>query len=395
MFNTIEDATYGRAGEIIDAVHSGTPKGSPGLPGLSNMVAGAALAMERGAPNALYEAHASKAESYVSRGSNEWRMLHRAVARVIDVDARDPARFEDSGDVLRHIVADVSHQARHARLAGALDLPDLAPRVPVDMRDVLAKAAGRPELRAEITSRAMGAYHELSAADQAATANEMKTGSALAPALSQEVRRITLAMDKASDESLYWDNMRSNPGRAGEAADAFRAIPVEAVTKVDALLSKGVSTGDNALDIGIRAHAALDPKPNGMEAMSNVMGADTSDVAALMARARMVDDVDRGTFLGGPAEMARRIESDRLLMDAGQHDVTVHDRPGDRLRAVGAYHSMVAADRAIVQETLALERNVPALTALRLDMEVHEPRREAVTLSAQRQAAMAMQGMQR
>lgn len=129
--------------------------------------------------------------------------------------------------------------------------------------------------------------------------------------------------------------------------------------------------------------------------MSSVMGRETSDVTALMARARMVDDVEKGAFVGGPAEMARRIESDWLLMDAGQHDVTVHDPPGDRLLAVGAYHSMGAEDRAIVQETLALERNVPALTALRLDLEVHEPRRDGGNLAAQRQAAMAMQGMQR
>jgi len=93
MYGKIADDTYRQAGEIIDAAHGGVTKGTSGLPNLSHLAAAAAVAMEKGAPNTLYDGHASTAESYISNGSKEWRMLHNAVARVIDVDARDPASF--------------------------------------------------------------------------------------------------------------------------------------------------------------------------------------------------------------------------------------------------------------------------------------------------------------
>lgn len=129
MLQTVSDQAHSEAAEIINAAQ--LPKAGNNHLDEAEIVAGAALALEQGAPHALWETRELNAESLLKQGSREWRFFQRATANWLDQLSQGEAGFREDFKPeprmgISFIVNDVSMQMMADRVSKAVEMPDLA-----------------------------------------------------------------------------------------------------------------------------------------------------------------------------------------------------------------------------------------------------------------------------
>ena len=401
MFEPIPDKTYEEAGRIIRAAESpdGTLLQHESLPNVQLIVAAAAIALERGAPNLLYDAHDQEAQRYLQQGTTEWRLMHQAVARAIEQDRTGRTLFEEQSDLLTHIVSDVvvMAQARKLDFAIRTNDPNIDAGLPAPSLQTVELARRDAGLAAEIKQVSLGLYYNLDPTRQQAVDTDLKLGRLLGPELQRSVRDADgVLFDRAARAGL--EEHRRDVD-FGPNEPFFEAVRPEFIRRAGELASSPERS-----DIGraVSIHVEYRGASNQFAAMTMVSGVDTDDPHALLARARMVQEASLGRTKLAPQEMAARIEADRKVMEAADMELAIAE-PGESQRytdmdlghiMMGAYHRLDRKHQATISEALDRAEGVSPLASMQMEMISRDidTRARAPAVEAKRRMAASMGG---
>lgn len=378
-FRAIPDGVYGEAGDVIRHVRDGgTPPEVEVMPGFGAMVAASAIALEKGAPRAIFTSHDTEADRYLKQGNNEWRMFHKAVARVVDLHRTGEQQFDEPNDVMNHIVGDVMYQARMRHVDLALTNSHEAFLEPLSAkdRDLVEYARDDDDVRRDIRSEASGSYELLPRYSQQDIAADLFSGANLSPELKREIDAAYPAITQANDDLGY--QTRYVNERLGNFSDfqspLFEEIDPSRVARVDHL-SHGETRMPSNVEMGVIAHERVFPtKGDGM-----------ADYDVRVARARALGDMETKrevvTRYHSPAEVAIAIEADRLAIQEARkshmldpRDVTLKD---EIVRQATEHHTLPAEDQASLFRDIRTGDAVPGVSAMRLSLAALEIEAEA------------------
>lgn len=169
MLREVSERTYDEATRIINAAQQ--PKAGSADLDTSEVVAGAALALEHGAPHVLYETRALKAERLLQQGTREWRFFQRATANWLDQMSQGEAGFQDDfrpepRKGISFVVNDVSMQMMADRISKAIEMPDLALGLSPYERPVYLNAKNDGVYAEMISEISAGNYSKLAESDR-------------------------------------------------------------------------------------------------------------------------------------------------------------------------------------------------------------------------------------
>ena len=381
-FRAIPDSVYKEAGDVVMHAHrGGTPPEVEVMPGFGAMVSASALALEKGAPHTVFDTQETSAERYLDQGTNEWRMFHRSVARVIDLHRTGEQQFDEPNDVMNHIVGDVANQGRMRRVEMALtnSHPAFLEGVSERDRDLVQYARDDDMLAAEIKSEAMGAYEKLPRFSQDEIGSQLITGSKLSPEVKEQISASYTAVTEASN-NLGHHNRYVNERLANFAdfdSPLFKEIDPAAVARVDHL-SHGATRLPSNVEMGVIAHERIFPtKGDGM-----------ADYDVRVARARALGDMQSdGRIVSmhyDPAQVAIAIEADRIAIAQAQRshmldpaDVTLRD---ELVRNATDHHLLRGEDQVALFQDIRQAEAVPGIVAMRLSRAALEIQAESNTM---------------
>ena len=366
-FRQIPDAVYGEAGRTIRAVSGTGPRPEvEAITGFEAMVAGTAIALERGAPHALYDSRATTADEWLREGSDPWRKLHAATARVIDLHRTREVLFDGPEAVMTHMAADVLNQADAQRKATALrfnDKPFDDALTPEQLEDV-RYARNHPDWADDIRAQSHGGYSALPTLAQRVVAERLETGSNLpdgfrehmAPALAVVSRDLNdLPYRNREVDERIADFSEGEDGRPGRPL--FAAATSETLRRVDELRAGDRPHGN--VETGIVAHMIV----NG--------GPEAHDGVASAAYARALVEQD-GRSITAP-QVAVRLEAERIAVNNARtrfyEDIdTAQGVPEhiDQIAFERRFEIMAPEAQVGLFQELEYGDNVPALKAMRL-----------------------------
>ena len=366
QFRQIPDEVNKEAGDILRYVHKGGPRPEiEVLPGFEQIVAASALALEKAAPNLMYTSSATPAERWVEEGTNEWRMMHRSVARTIDMHRQGTELFEEPSDVMNHILSNVVMQSEARRMDTAIRLLDPAfeQGLTESQIDTVRYAKDDPDVAGQIRDEAMGAYERAPDYAQREISSSLLTGDRLSPALKAEV---SAAYDIVTRElNDLGENNRYVTGRTGDFQDfgkpLFSEITPAQIADADRLAHAPDHVYSN-LEIAVVAHERIHPTtPGGIQ-----------DFEARVARARALADMD--DRWEDPRRIAVVIEADRIEIEKARRvwgdidgGTPVRDMLLAETLARGDEHHKLGTDEAIgLFQAIRGADEVPGLTAMRL-----------------------------
>lgn len=260
VFNEISDKTYGLAGELIRSVEGKGDRPEVEIfPGFEAMIAGTAVAMEKHAPHALYSSHESTADRWVKQGTNEWRHMHTAVARVMDMHAN--AQFDmrpKPEDVMSFMAADLIHQTSFARVDTAIRLKDPAFREDLtsEQNEMAERGLHDKAYASDISRKRIGLYHNLPTYEQREIGETLLKGDNLPEGMSGTLKEMSKRI-----QAEIWDvghRARDIDARIADfhefAKPLFRPVTDEHIDRADRL-ARGVDLPVGPVEIGIVAHA--------------------------------------------------------------------------------------------------------------------------------------------
>jgi len=372
-FRQISDEVYGEAGAILRYVHKGgTPPEVEVLPEFERIVAASALALEKAAPNLLYSSHETEAERWVQEGTNEWRMMHQATARAIDMHRSREAQFDEPNDVMTYILADVATQAQARKL-------DLAIRLGKPFEEGLTEsqvntveyARGDKDVTMDIRNETAGRYELLDSYAQRDIASDLVAGTYLSKELKAEISAsysiIDQAMRDRGSDARYIDE------RIADLNDfqrpLFNEIDPANVARVD-FLSRGEVRTPSSQEAGVMAHERLFPTEGKIP------------FETLVARARVLGDMD--DRYETPSAVAIAIEADRHAISKARGTFSIDDgtqTQRDEVVGHGDEHHRLPKDlQAELFREIRTGVDLPMLTAVRLARAAEEISEEGRTL---------------
>lgn len=366
-YRQIPDEVYREAGEVIRGV-SGTgprPEVEP-MTGFEAMVAGTAIALERGAPHALYDSRETHAADWLKEGSDPWRKLHAATARAIDLHRTKEVLFDGPESVMVHMSADVLNQADAGRKATALrfnDKPFDDALTPEQLDDV-QHAREHPDRARSLNSEAWGNYAALDATRQRWTGDMLEKGenlpddfrAHLAPAVAVIARDLNdLPYRNREVDERVADFSEGEDGRPGRPL--FRAATSETLRRVDELRAGDRPHGN--VEAGIVAHMLV----NG--------GPEAHDGVASAAYARALVEQE-GRSITAP-QVAVRLEAERIAVNNARtrayEDIDSAQGIPDHVDQIAferRFEIMAPEAQVGLFRELEYAENVPALKAMRL-----------------------------
>lgn len=403
MFDAIDDSTFSEAERAIRSARTGDPYRNDRLPGLEHLIAATAVAIEKGNPRLVHETSYSQAGKYLEEGATEWRMMHRAVARAIDVDRAEPTTFGEPRDLMTHIASDVATQATFSRLDRAVRDPDLGAPGTEWMRRFADMARMDSDIARDVSIQAQGQYERLEQPAQVLLAKGLigEKGSILSRQMREQIDEAAVRLARSGEDSMHRDAQVSYG--AGHAAGAvFEDVRTESVQAANTLLDRGVSTGNPVVDRAILAHASVRDQAAGTDPTPSASDAPSRDPVSLIAYARAIQDMspDRKSDspVTGPwssADLAGRIEADRTTMQDAKR---IHpDTQGGRWRvlASGRYQDLDHDGQVDVWRNLETASGVPPVMLARLALAADSVERVPhATRGHVVQQAAAMQAMQ-
>lgn len=307
MIDQVSDEINREAGDVIRAVSGKGPRLEvEPHPGFEAIVAGAAKALEKGAPHALYDSRSTPAERWLEDGTNEWRHFHSATALALN-NARGKGEIvvSTTEEIMTHIVSDVLTQtgAKRMSMAVADRHPAFSRGLTEQQRDRVEDARDRshPEERQGIRYESYGAYSQVSGTRQRDLATDFETGRALSTDMRSEIYAIAALIDKD----------RADLGPINRAADErvadfqedgkgalFNPVTSKHYDRVEEL--RGGARPESKVEAAVLTHIQTVPD-QGRESIANG------------ARAQALADLD-GAWISVP-QMAQRIESHRMEVE--------------------------------------------------------------------------------
>ncbi len=161
MFRNVDDEHYGEAADIIAAAGDARKAGSVDMREAS-LIAAAALSLEKGAPHALYQSHATTAERYLQQGTREWRFLQGATAHYLAEKRGGNEDLAKPQEGLEFILNDARLRMTAARVTSALQLSDLRASLTPLEDAVYLNAKNDPKMTAALGHVQVGNYPALS-----------------------------------------------------------------------------------------------------------------------------------------------------------------------------------------------------------------------------------------
>lgn len=391
-FREIGENAFLGARRVVDAVSGRGPRPDiEVMPGFEGMVAGAAIALEKGAPHLVSDDPALSTSRMFDERTPEHRMLVRAVARAIDIHENGPQRLDEPGAVMTHIASDMWTQGRGSRMA--LSVSNADPAYSEGLTDtesnVVRYARESMAVRLDVASQASGEYEMMDTQSQREMRRDLLSGEMLPAGVAQSISASAAVVSRDVEHVSRNADLMS---RLGDLQDfgmpVFHQPRPEHFQRAEALAS-GLVLPVGEVDKAIVAHAALserqgfDDLGTGFRTAPHERG--RIDRVDAYSRA-LADFADRGASAD---RIAVRIEADlvavvdarrTMILDGGRDEMP----EGTANVAHRQRYSELPVER---QASLfaELERGdrVPALATVRLGHAVGEVERGELSLARQ------------
>lgn len=374
-FREIPDSAFRDATEVIRAISGRGPRPEVEvMPGFEGMVAGAAIAMEKGAPHLIADHSSLSTQRMFDETTPEHRMLHRSVARAIDVHRQQPWHFEEPNDVMNHVAADMWTQGRGSRmdLAVSNSHASFSEGLSTTERSVVGYARQDDLVRKDVSAQASGEYERLDDYSRKEMARDLISGEVLPrevkESISQSYEVVSRNVEHVSRNADLMD-------RLGDLHDfgtpVFKTPLPEHFQRAEALAS-GLTQPVGEVDKAIVAHAALadrqafDDLGSGFSTSVN----DRARIDRVDAYSRALSDFsDRHA----PAsQVAVRIEADLLAVTGARRDMIAdggRDEMPEGLANIAhrqRYAELPAERQASLYAEMESGERVPAMAVVRL-----------------------------
>lgn len=355
FYGVIPDSVYKDAGDVLAYVGGTKEYPDIGLePGFDLAVAAAGVALERGAPSTFYESRPLQAESLFRAGSQEWRTMHNAVARVLDMQRQ--GHEMSNGTVVKHIVSDVVEQASARRTLNALKLG--AP-FEEGMSDAekgrVQEAKSSKSAEGSLHHELIGAWHQLPEKVQENIFHSFSDGSRLSDRLKNEVAIASNAITE------IWERQEAAEVSAQVRIDKsldydtpiFKEPTQEQVDRIDNLLAGKFSPSSGVESI-ILSHAIDNADMDG-------------NTFAIPAYYRAQNEFAE---MGSSAAILSYIEADRNISEKEKEEM----EPGEKtMKAAGLYHLLSHSEQREVLMGISGGGGVSPLQEMRAEFTLGKP----------------------
>lgn len=376
-FKEVDDHSRVQAGEAIrTALGNGNNVSRPNQ-SLEYVAAGAALALERGAPNLMTLSYGLDAGDYLNEGSRAWSSLHGALSQVINTDLDEAKPIPSYGDLVKQTVGNVlqTSSARQVLMAaGNNDMRMGLNDAQLSLVDMCREDQG---LLRQMSFIAVGSYERLSP--------EMSEG--LADALSQpipgkpglEAESVAKSVDSLVNrlEILHGNYENTNDG----LSPRFMPISQDSLNKVvdfhnTPFPEESKSTGDPKIDAAMSILFDQERVPMNLDVNNPIM----------IAQARLIEE-GASRYTDSPADLAAMAITDaRIMTQATSHMMDLDfetNHIADRRHVVafagmnaadlesvskGEYHKIDPSHQDNVAYAMALGTAVPPIDRLRLEV---------------------------
>lgn len=336
MFGILQEEQVAKAAAAVSCARRG---GYADGDSMDLVAAGAALAMERGAPQLMGETHDTTAGRYLESGTLAFRKLTAGVARAIEQGRQSPS------ENLRLVVADVCQQVSAMKIVAAAGNSDFESGLNEAQRTLALHAREDPSFRREMSAIRFGNYHELSPAMSASVAEALRRP--LSPDLERAVVDLSVSVDSIARRAH------------GVAADLERFPDEEHMRAVIAFHSQGRATGSSSVD---GALGILRDRGDGMDFGE-------MEPAKHVAQARLVANAP--TLEGrSAAQIASWAAGDARIMTTAMEEVVSSPRPSRDLEliALGRYDELGEGRGAAIMDTVTREGMTPALDRVAMEL---------------------------
>ena len=352
-FRQIGDEFHQQAGEAIRSARTGSTYSE--YDGAEYVAAGAALALERGAPRLIAQTYDIGADSYLNQGSQAWRKLHSAVAHFVETDLNESEAIASRGDGVKMVVSHVM-QAESARkvvmAAGNKDFEDMLNPGQHELMKMSRESQG---FLRDMSSISVGAFDRLSPE----MANSVKEAleAPLTGKMAGEVSLMSRAVDGIVDrEEALDEKIRFAEGAHREflpISDTYRE-------QVQAFHKDGTSTGVEAVDAAMVLLKQENKIPENLHPNDPIM----------IAQARLLQEsmVDLSQ---APAALASMALSDAAVMTEARKEFLQSDMmPGidSDIRGQGEYHLLEENEQARIERDIIYAMKTPAIDKVRLEV---------------------------
>jgi len=349
-FRQIDDEFYKAAGQAIDA--SGKPGAVyPEYDGAELVAAGAALALERGAPRLMAKTYDTSASQYLAQGSRAWAPLHGAVARFSETDLNESESISSRGDGVKMVVSDVLQRVSARRVIQGADLPDLEPLLNEGQMKMAERARVDSAFRKDMSSIAVGDFQAVSP-DMSASLKEA-LDAPLTGKIGEEVSLMSRAVDGIVDrDEKMGEQMLANEGALGQ----FSPISKDSMDRVVAFHKDGISTRSDTMDASLKLLSDQGHVPESLNPNEPIM----------IAQARLLQDARSG-FSDAPADLASMALSDADIMSRGRMSM---DDPTPTIDHIGQgrYHELEDNVQAHYERLIVFGMKTAPIDKVRLEV---------------------------
>lgn len=368
MFREIADETFGVAGAVIDQASFPIPEGEENPPAL--LAAGAAYALERGAPNVLFETRASEASDYLKLGTREWRYLHRAMARHIDMRGQSgEIQTLEPEEAIGMIVNDVEMQIVADQIVRALNAPDVFEGLLGKWQKAAFDDARRdPSYAAALEHVKLGHYERLGNEDQDELMEGLRSPNHALGAFVKEAGGLVRAVERRA--------LEQDERYAHQFYNGFEFTEVSEDDKTRALerLHLGTSTGIETLDNAIDGYGAVRRQRDPMEP-GLISSADQ------VALGRMFSDYEKMDHLEADEYLTRALGDYGIMAEAELDQLRGSGREGVGLEAEGRYEELGEMAQMRITSAFAFNTHVSPIDQIRAHAHVRyaaraEPERQ-------------------
>ena len=380
VFSELSYAAEREASAVIAAVAGRGPRPEVEvMPGFEAMVAGAAVALEKGAPHLVADNSRLSTERLLNEATPEGRMMHRAVARAIDIHRDGPDRLDDAGGVMTHVAADVHVQGRASRMELAVSHSHATFQEGLTATEagVVRYARESMAVRHDVTAQAEGRYERLVEQSQREMRRDLIAGEVLPLESRQSIARSREVVERSVEHASRTSDMIDRLGDLHDFGKPVFATPrAEHVERAQALAS-GRTQPVGEVDRAIVAHStasraqSFDDLGSGMATSAN----DRGEVDRMDAYSRALAD-----FAGRnptAAQAALRIEGDLHEVLEARRDMKGPDATevvanvAHRQR----YAELPVETQAELYSRLETGERVPAMAVVRLGQAVQDVER--------------------
>ncbi len=352
VFREIGDETFGRASAVIDQASTPIPEGEESRPAL--LAAGAAYALERGSPHLLFETRKSIAGDYLEIGTREWRYLHRAMARHLDMREQSAEmRTLNSVEAVGMIANDTEMQIAADHISRALRAPEAFDGLLGKWQKAAFEMARMdPDYAAALEQVKSGRYENLRPEDQSEFMEALRTrGGEMGPAIEEA----GMLVDRVERRFMERDERYSSQFYGGFHFEEVKGSEIQAALE---RLHLGTSTGIATLDEAIDGYGAVRRLSDPME-VGLISPADQVALGRLFSDHEKMDHLEADEFL-------TRALGDRSIMEQAELDcLRGISREGLELEAKGRYDLLRENDILRITSAFACNSHVSPIDQVR------------------------------